>query len=153
METLTTFVDTSAWLALVDADEERHGEAAAAWRSLLERDTPLVTTNYVLVETFALAQRAPGPGGRPCAGRRSAPVAEVEFVGRDAHDRAIAAVIAANRRDLSLVDAVSFEVMRRRGISRAFAFDRHFAEAGFGPADPSRRPAARRNCHAVPRPA
>ena len=64
------------------------------------------------------------------------PVAEVEFVGRDAHDRAIAAVIAANRRDLSLVDAVSFDLMRRRGISRAFAFDRHFAEAGFGPAGP-----------------
>jgi predicted nucleic acid-binding protein len=43
----------------------------------------------------------------------------------------IVAVIAANRRDLSLVDAVSFDVMRRRGISRAFGFDRQFAEAGF----------------------
>ena len=134
METLTTFVDTSAWLALVDADEERHGEAAAAWRSLLERDTPLVTTNYVLVETFALAQRRLGQAAVRALADDLLPVAEVEFVGRDAHDRAIAAVIAANRRDLSLVDAVSFDVMRRRGISRAFAFDRHFAEAGFGPA-------------------
>ena len=133
METLTTFVDTSAWLALVDADEERHGEAAAAWRSLLERDTPLVTTNYVLVETFALAQRRLGQAAVRALADDLLPVAEVEFVGRDAHDRAIAAVVAANRRDLSLVDAVSFDVMRRRGISRAFAFDRHFAEAGFGP--------------------
>ena len=135
METLTTFVDTSAWLALVDADEERHGEAAAAWRSLLDRDAPLVTTNYVLVETYALAQRRLGQAAVRVLADDLLPVAEVEFVGRDAHDRAIAAVIAANRRDLSLVDAVSFDVMRRRGISRAFAFDRQFAEAGFGPAD------------------
>jgi predicted nucleic acid-binding protein len=27
---------------------------------------------------------------------------------------------------------VSFETMRQRGIERAFAFDRHFEEAGFG---------------------
>jgi predicted nucleic acid-binding protein len=136
MGALTTFVDTSAWLALVDADEERHGEAAAAWRSLLERDAPLVTTSYVLVETYALAQRRLGQAAVRVLADDLLPVAEVEFVGRDAHDRAIAAVIAANRRDLSLVDAVSFDVMRRRGIFRAFAFDRHFTEAGFSPAGP-----------------
>jgi len=31
----------------------------------------------------------------------------------------------------SLTDAVSFEVMRREQISRAFAFDQHFVTAGF----------------------
>lgn len=31
----------------------------------------------------------------------------------------------------SLVDAVSFEVMRREGLKHAFAFDRHFEVAGF----------------------
>ena len=31
----------------------------------------------------------------------------------------------------SLVDAVSFEVMRRNKVTHAFAFDRHFAIAGF----------------------
>jgi predicted nucleic acid-binding protein len=134
MGTLTTFVDTSAWLALVDADEERHGEAAVVWRFLLERDAPLVTTNYVLVETYALTQRRLGQAAVRVLADELLPVAEVEFVGRDTHDRAMAAVIAANRRDLSLVDAVSFDVMRRRGISRAFAFDRHFTEAGFGQA-------------------
>jgi len=47
------------------------------------------------------------------------------------HERAASAVIGANRCDLSLVDAVSFEVMRQRGLNEAFAFDRHFGEAGF----------------------
>jgi predicted nucleic acid-binding protein len=37
----------------------------------------------------------------------------------------------AGQRDLSLVDFVSFELMRREGIRTAFTFDRHFAEQGF----------------------
>ena len=33
--------------------------------------------------------------------------------------------------DFSYTDAVSFAVMRRDGIDRAFSFDRHFVTAGF----------------------
>jgi predicted nucleic acid-binding protein len=33
--------------------------------------------------------------------------------------------------DLSLVDAVSFVVMRERGETQAFTFDRHFLTMGF----------------------
>jgi len=33
--------------------------------------------------------------------------------------------------DFSLADAVSFAVMRVRGISQAFAFDRHFLVVGY----------------------
>ena len=33
--------------------------------------------------------------------------------------------------DFSLCDAVSFAVMRERGIQWALTFDRHFAAAGF----------------------
>jgi predicted nucleic acid-binding protein len=40
-------------------------------------------------------------------------------------------MLAAVRRDVSLVDWVSFEVMRRSGIGTAFAFDRDFRRHGF----------------------
>jgi predicted nucleic acid-binding protein len=33
--------------------------------------------------------------------------------------------------EFSLTDAVSFEVMQRNKVTHAFAFDRHFAIAGF----------------------
>ncbi len=37
----------------------------------------------------------------------------------------------AGRRTLSLVDCVSFEVMRRIGVLKAFAFDHHFKDYGY----------------------
>ena len=52
---MKVFVDTSALLAVLDADEKRHKQAASAWKRLLEEDARLVTTNYVLVESFALS--------------------------------------------------------------------------------------------------
>lgn len=36
-------------------------------------------------------------------------------------------------RDVSLTDAVSFEVMRREGLKEAFTFDRDFERAGYRP--------------------
>ncbi|MCX6538990.1 MAG: PIN domain-containing protein [Acidobacteria bacterium] len=51
---MTVFLDTSALLALIDADEVRHEDARLIWKRLLGNDVPIVTTNYVLVETYAL---------------------------------------------------------------------------------------------------
>jgi predicted nucleic acid-binding protein len=131
LEVVSVFVDTSALLALLDADEARHEEARAIWQRLLGADVPIATTNYVLVETCALAQRRLGNSAVRVLADDLLSVVDIEWIGRDVHERAASAVIAANRRDLSLVDAVSFEVMRRRSLNEAFAFDRHFADAGF----------------------
>jgi predicted nucleic acid-binding protein len=49
----------------------------------------------------------------------------------DIHGAAAAALLAARRRSLSLVDCASFEIMRRTGIRTAFAFDRHLSEYGY----------------------
>jgi predicted nucleic acid-binding protein len=53
------------------------------------------------------------------------------WVDRELHGQALAATLAAGRRDISLVDRISFELMGRRAVGRAFAFDEHFAEQGF----------------------
>ena len=128
---MTVFLDTSALLALIDADEARHADARLIWKRLLDSDVPIVTTNYVLVETYALAQRRLGSAAVRVLTDDLLPVVDVEWIGRERHEKAVSALIAASRRDLSLVDAVSFETMRQRGIDRAFACDRHFEETGF----------------------
>ncbi len=58
------------------------------------------------------------------------PVAEVLWVDRGAHEAAVAAFLAADG-GVSLVDLVSFEVMRRTGMRWAFAFDEDFSRHGF----------------------
>ena len=55
---MSLFVDTSALLAIIDADQERHNEVARVWHGLLDAGKRLCfASNYVLVETFALVQR------------------------------------------------------------------------------------------------
>jgi len=50
---MTTFVDTSALLALFDADDEHHRKAVTAWRRLAQAEASLSTTNYVILKTVA----------------------------------------------------------------------------------------------------
>lgn len=128
---MSVFVDTSALLALLDADDEHHPDAVAAWQRLQDEDGALVTSNYVILETMAVAQRRLGMDAVRTIAREVAPLLEVYFVDEAIHSAAIAAVLVSGRRDLSLVDCSSFEVMRRRGLARAYAYDRHFAEQGF----------------------
>jgi predicted nucleic acid-binding protein len=56
---------------------------------------------------------------------------EIVWVDEATHSLAVTALLAAQRRKLSLVDCASFAVMRMRGAQVAFAFDRHFAVEGF----------------------
>lgn len=60
------------------------------------------------------------------------PLLDLEWIDESTHKSALQSFLTALRRRLSFVDCSSLEVMRRRGITRAFAFDRHFVEQGFG---------------------
>jgi predicted nucleic acid-binding protein len=128
---MSTFVDTSAFLAVLDADESSHGRADRIWTRLLDQREGLVTTSYVLVETLALTQARLGLEATRAFHLEIIPVLRVVWVDQDVHQAAMAALLTANRKRLSLVDCASFEVMRREGLTRAFALDRHFTEQGF----------------------
>ncbi|MGL6278955.1 MAG: type II toxin-antitoxin system VapC family toxin [Gaiella sp.] len=127
---MTTFVDTSALYAVLDRDDESHVAVAPVFRALLD-DEWLVTSSYVVVETTALVQSRLGVAAARDLHEKLVPALDVSWVEEDVHRAAVAALLAADRRDVSLVDRVSFELMRRRSISKALAVDAHFVEAGF----------------------
>ncbi len=105
--------------------------ALAAWAALAEAEAPLITTNFVILETIAVAQHRLGLDAVRAFTRDVMPLLDVVFIDEGLQQAALAALLAAGRRRLSLVDCASFEVMRRQQIGRAFAHDPHFTEQGF----------------------
>ncbi len=128
---MTVFIDTSAFLAILDANDSMHLPATKTWKRLIDDREPLLTTSYVIVETAALVQSRLGMPAAHAFHEIIVPLLEIEWVDHSLHSNAASALLTANRRNLSLVDCASFESMRRLGLTNAFAFDRHFAEQGF----------------------
>lgn len=127
---MSVFVDTSALYAVLDRDDVNHAAAAAEYASLLDR-AALLTHSYVVVETSALVQRRLGMEGVRVLADDLLPACDLVFVDEALHRAATAALVAAGDRDVSLVDWTSFELMRQRGVSEAFAFDDDFSAQGF----------------------
>lgn len=128
---MSVFVDTSGLLAVLDRDDVNHAAAASAWADILRSDEVLSATNYVLVETIALLQHRLGLKAVRFFQEEVLPVIGIVWVDASMHRAAMAILLAAGRKKLSLVDCVSFEAMHSGGISTAFTLDRHFREQGF----------------------
>jgi uncharacterized protein len=125
------FVDTSALYAVLDRDDQNHAAAVATWRELLETDQTLLVTNYIIVETTALVQHRLGTEAVRVLAGDILIVLEVHWITENDHTHAQHALLATDRRKLSLVDCSSFHTMRTRMLRTAFAFDPHFREQGF----------------------
>jgi uncharacterized protein len=125
------FVDTSAFYALLDGDDQNHPRAKTAWTDILGNENTLITSNYVLIETIALLQNRLGMEAVRGFQEDILPLVNIEFVGPELHRSGMSAHLAASRRTISFVDCVSFDVMRHLGLKTALAFDSHFQKQGF----------------------
>jgi len=128
------FLDTSAWLAALNPRDGRHHVAARTYEASLSARTQLVTTNLVVAEMHSLLtrDRSATAALRYLDQLSEDPSHEVIWTTRDLERRAVDRWLRAfAEHDFSLADAVSFQVMRERNVPAAFAFDRHFAAAGF----------------------
>jgi predicted nucleic acid-binding protein len=128
---VSVFVDTSFFLALLDEDDDMHGDAVVHWQRAAEERWPVLTSNYVVVESCAVLQRRVGVTAVRRLVRQVLDPVALQWVTREEHERAVAALLVADRRQLSVVDCTNFELMRRLEVRQCLAFDRHFAEQGF----------------------
>ena len=131
MESETVFVDTSAFYALMDRSDNNFKKAAGLWRSFLERDFYLRTSNYIIVETLALLQNRLGFEAANLWYRDVLNLVEVLWIDGSMHNLAYELWLSLGRRKLSFVDCVSFVTMRHYKVEKVFVFDRHFEEQGF----------------------
>ena len=128
---MSVYVDTSAFYAVLDADDRNHPAAREIWVNLLNTGEQLLCSNYVLVECFALVQHRLGLAAVRALQEDVVPVLSLRWVAETVHGAGLSALLTAGRERLSLVDCTSFELMRRLGVRTAFTFDRHFHEQGF----------------------
>ncbi|MEX2238083.1 MAG: PIN domain-containing protein [Dehalococcoidia bacterium] len=131
------FIDSSAFYALLERDDEQHWTATAIAARLESTRASLFTTNFVIAESHGLFLSR--------SGRRSAREylastedSKIEVVRASPEDELLARSIIYRYTDkeYSLVGAISFAVMERLSIRTAFAFDRDFVRYGFQPARP-----------------
>src|SRR5919202_7151923 len=125
-------VDTSAYFALLDADDANHLQARTISARLIAEGWRLLTTSFVLAETHALLlnRLSQQIATRFLRDMEHSPTTLIWVTPRDV-ERANAIIYQYDDKDFSLTDAASFAVMERLHIPTAFTFDRHFAQYGF----------------------
>lgn len=125
------FVDSSFWIAVRLARDERHDEAT----QLLETHggENLLTSNHVRGETWTFLRRKVGHASAVHFLDRVDRTSRlsVAFVSEELEAQALRWLRRHDEREYSFVDATSFALMRSLRIKEALAFDGDFAAAGF----------------------
>jgi hypothetical protein len=129
----SAFVDSSGWYALIDRRDAAHVRAREVVRKLLADAGRLLTTDYVLDETFTLACARAGP----VAARRLLDLIEqtsavrMEWVGPERFATSRAFFRKHLDQGYSFTDCTSFVVMEEMRVARALTTDKHFRQRGF----------------------
>lgn len=124
-------LDTSGLLCYVHQNEPQHQEAV---QFLSSTNKKFLTHSYVLAELIALAliRRFPRPAVLAFVmDLLDNPDIEVVWVDEQLHREAMKLLMERQDKTYSLCDAVSFVLMRQRGITEALTTDRHFEQEGF----------------------
>jgi len=120
--------DSSAILALLDADDADHARAVGVAHQLAAERRPGFITNYIEAEAHALLVRKLGraiarewllTGGLPVLRALS-----------QEEERAREILARHTDKDWTLCDAISFALLDARHVARAFSFDHHFRQYG-----------------------
>lgn len=127
------FVDTAAWLALVNKDDDLHTQAIQVKNKLQTDKSFLITTDFIFLEvadalatlkfrriTIAYIQRLRG-----WANLGVLPINE------GLYNQGWQLYCQRLDKDWGLTDCISFVAVQQEGVSVAFTSDRHFEQAGF----------------------
>ena len=125
------FADSSYYIALYSQGDRFHGIARKLSRKLRCR---LVLSEFILTELGAALSSGKDRDLFLLLVRslRSDPNANVVPASHELFDRGLALFASRPDKSWSLVDCISFCVMKEHSLSHALTSDRHFEQAGFG---------------------
>jgi uncharacterized protein len=123
-------LDTSGLLCCFDRRDPRHGVAGEFFAAAPTR----LMHSYVLAEFFplCLSRRLPRSATLTfVATMLASPAVEMVWIDEAASRSALTFLQRHGDKTYSLCDAVSFLLMRERGLTEALTTDHHFEQAGF----------------------
>jgi uncharacterized protein len=123
------FADTSYFIATIAPNDVAHLRAQA----LAEQRMKLVTTTWVMGELGAYLSKPVNRGLFVALLRSLRSHPNVTFIPatQDQFDTGAELYEFRGDKEWSLVDCISFTVMRREGLEEVLTTDHHFAQAGF----------------------
>lgn len=127
------FIDTFAWISLVNTRDIHHTSVLEVLRNLRQQRVLLITTEFVLLEVAdALCKPNLRPQTIDFINRlRSMNILQIIPVSTELFASGWRLYCQRNDKDWGLTDCISFVVMKQQNITLAFTSDRHFVQAGF----------------------
>jgi len=129
------FIDTSAFIAIENTDDENHNLALGYREKIRRGETPFIrlyTSNYLLDESLTLLRVK-------CGHEVAAAFRETIEASKlisilwidEATEKNAWEIFRKNKdKDFSFTDCTSFALMERAPIRTAFTFDKHFSQYG-----------------------
>ena len=129
------FVDTGAWIALLNPRDQHHHDAVAVFNDLQQQRSRLLSTDYVIDEAVTrLIYDANHALAVEFLDRielmEETGILTIAEIDKNVFEAAKALFRQYDSVRLSLTDCTSFVICRVHNISEAFAFDHHFPIMG-----------------------
>jgi uncharacterized protein len=127
------FVDTGAWFAIADKNDQFHRKASDLIKRIVGNRDNLITSNLVIQETAMLLSRKLS---KEAAFRFLQTVyndddVEIIHCNEAMEKEAYGIFHHFAEQDFSIVDCVSFVLMKELKIKHVFTFDKHFKTMRF----------------------
>jgi predicted nucleic acid-binding protein len=126
------FIDTSAFLALENRKDEYHRSALMFRDSLLESMESLVTSDYVLDESYTIIRLRAGHKIAVQFGEmiQATGLIEIKYLTKEILQEAWHIFKSFSDKEFSFTDCTSFALMESLQIKTVFTFDDHFNQYG-----------------------
>lgn len=127
------FVDTAAWLALHDKQDQFHTQAMEVRTRIEKEKIDLITSDFVFDESLTFIRYRVSHDAAVLFGSSlfQSSIVTMLSVDRDLLHLAFEIFKKYNDQDFSLTDCTSFALMKRLKLKTCFTFDPHFHQMGF----------------------
>ncbi len=131
------FVDTSAWIALIDESDRHHQKAREYYEQWVKRTgVELITSDYIIDETLTVIRYRVGllyahRFWDAIEQAQSQNILRITWVEQKTWQEALSLFFRYDDQRFSFTDCTSFALLSREPVDAVFSFDRDFVVAGF----------------------